>query len=74
MGWRLPDDRVEWQSNSYVTGSFSILHHLTCKPLDKNFKALGCSVNVKGMWRADINLKWQLCKSAVAMRADLWRN
>jgi hypothetical protein len=48
-GWRLPDDRIEWQANNACTNSpMSILGLWKNRSADMSFKALGPMLNVRG--------------------------
>ena len=74
-GWRLPDDRVEWQANTRVPESQRILlRHWAEKHVDGSFKTLGSMVNVRGACHADIIFKKQLVKSSLHSKQALWSN
>lgn len=74
-GWRLPDERVQWQANSFVRESaHPAVESWKMRPFDASFKSLGSMVNVRGVCQADIVFKKQLCKSGLQANEDLWRS
>ena len=73
-GWRLPDDRMEYQSNRFVLETdLPALEHFVRLPLGSSFKVLGCKMSVAGTSHADATFKKHICASALESRANLWK-
>ena len=72
-GWRLPDDRLEWQANKHVAASdLTRLAPFSQKLPGTCFKILGSMANANGTSHADITFKRHICNSALQLRSPLW--
>ena len=73
-GWRLPDDRMECQTNRFTCETTSsALSRSTLCPSSHVFKLLGSKEVVNGTSHADITFKRHICTSAISSRTTLWR-
>ena len=72
-GWRLPDDRVEWQPNKFVPQQhYDSLPRYKRLENNVSFKGLGCMINARGNTHADFVFKTHIVKSAIAQQKTLW--
>ena len=73
-GWRLPDDRMEYQVNRHICESdLAVMHPFSRRPSGVAFKTLGCKIVVAGTSHADITFKRHICSSAIKSRHSLWK-